>query len=236
MRAAIAALACLGLGCPAVASADDLTVFAASSLKNVFPRIAPARYSFAGSDQLAFQLREGAPADVFAAASPRYPQELNRRGLVARPVTFATNRLILVLPRRNPAGIKSVRDLRRPGVKLVIGQPGVPIGDYTRKILKNLGLSSVLSNVVSQEPDARSIVGKVVLGQADAGFVYATDARPVAKHVQVIELPARAQPVVRYEIAVVSSSKRLEGARAFVRRILGPAGRARLAAAGFGLP
>jgi molybdate transport system substrate-binding protein len=224
---------------PAAASvgASQVTVFAAASLTEVFPKIDRApRYSFAGSDQLAFQIQQGAPADVYAAASPKYPEQLFSQGLVLKPVVFATNRLVLVLPASNPAGIRSVFDLRRSGIKLVIGQKGVPIGDYTRTILRNLGLSSVLSNVVSQETDVKSIVGKVVLGEADAGFVYVTDAKPAAGKVKVVRLPGWAQPKVKYEIAVVKASPNRASAQAFVRRVLAKNGRAALAAAGFGLP
>jgi molybdate transport system substrate-binding protein len=224
---------------PAAASvgASQVTVFAAASLTEVFPKIDRApRYSFAGSDQLAFQIQQGAPADVYAAASPKYPEQLFSQGLVLKPVVFATNRLVLVLPASNPAGIRSVFDLRRSGIKLVIGQKGVPIGDYTRTILRNLGLSSVLSNVVSQETDVKSIVGKVVLGEADAGFVYVTDVKPAAGKVKVVRLPGWAQPKVKYEIAVVKASPNRASAQAFVRRVLAKNGRAALAAAGFGLP
>lgn len=214
-----------------------MTVFAASSLTEVFKRIdAKASYEFGGSDQLAFQIRQGAPADVYAAASPKYPRELYRAGLLERPLAFATNELILMVPASNPARIRSVFDLRRPGIKLVVGEKGVPIGDYTRNVLQNLGLAGVLANAVSHETDVKSIVGKIVLGQADAGFVYRTDAKPVAAKVKTVRLPARAQPRVQYEIAVVRSTRRVAAARAFVKRVLSRAGRARLVAAGFGLP
>jgi len=240
MRRLAVVLALLGLlTFPAAASvgASKITVYAAASLTEVLPKIDPAeRYSFAGSDQLAFQIQQGAPADVYAAASPKYPDQLYQQGLVLRPVVFATNKLILLLPASNPAGITSVFDLKKPGIKLVIGQKGVPIGDYTRTILKNLGLSSVLSNVVSQETDVKNIVGKVVLGQADAGFVYLTDAKPVAGKVKVVRLPGWAQPKVKYEIAVVKASSNRAAAQAFVKRVLAKTGRATLAAAGFGLP
>lgn len=226
------------LAAPASAgTASSLTVYAASSLKEVFPRIdAQPRYSVAGSDQLALQIREGAPADVFAAASPKYPQQLFAARLVERPVTFATNRLLVLVPRSNPARIRSVTDLARPGIKLVIGDAGVPIGDYTRRVLARLGLTRALRNVVSEEPDAKGIVGKVVLGQADAGVVYVTDAKRVARQTSTVAIPRRGQPAVRYEIAVVRDSRQLGRARAFVRLVLSPAGRRQLAAAGFGLP
>jgi molybdate transport system substrate-binding protein len=234
---AFAAVVALAVPAAASLSATRVTVFAASSLTEALLKIDPAqRYSFGGSDQLAFQIRQGAPADVYAAASPKYPEQLYKAGLVEKPVVFATNELILLVPSSNPAKVRSVSDLRRPGVRLVIGQKGVPIGDYTRTVLANLGLSSLLARVVSQETDVKSIVGKVVLGQADAGFVYRTDARPSGDKVKVVQLPARAQPRVRYEIAVVRSSNRRAAARALVARVLSRAGRAKLAEAGFGLP
>src|SRR5207244_6480628 len=126
---------------------------AAASLTQVFPRIDGApRYSFAGSDQLALQLQQGAPADVYAAANPKYPELLYRQGLLRKPRVFATNRLAILVPRSNPAGVHSVYDLRRKGVKIVIGDASVPIGAYTRQILDVLGITSdVLANVVSQE-------------------------------------------------------------------------------------
>jgi molybdate transport system substrate-binding protein len=213
------------------------TVVAASSLTDVFPALAACEhYSFGGSDQLAFQIRQGAPADVFAAASPKYPQALYRERLVYKPVVFATNRLVVIVPRSNPARIRSVYDLRRRGIRLVIGAVGVPIGDYTRKVLTRLGLSGVLRNVVSDEPDVRGIVTKVALAEADAGFVYVTDLRTAAGKLRAVPIPARAQPTVRYEIAVVRSTKRLAAAREFVRLVLGPDGRRELRRYGFGLP
>jgi molybdate transport system substrate-binding protein len=216
-------------------SSAQITVLAASSLTNVFPQIDPTpRYSFAGSDTLASQIRLGAPADVFAAANSSIPDKLYAQGLVEKPVAFTANKLVLVIPRSNPAGITSVFDLRKPGIKLIVGTPSVPIGSYTRTILKNLALTSVLANVVSQETDVRSILGKVALGEADAGFVYITDAKTVADKVTVIRLPAWAQPPVRYEIAVVKSTTRRASAVAFINKVLAKAGQAKLRAAGFG--
>lgn len=214
-----------------------LTILAAASLTEVFPRIdrRPA-YSFAGSNQLALQIRQGAPADVFASAAPNFTQDLYRERRVEKPRTFASNKLVLAIPRSNPAGLRSVFDLRRKSVKLVIGTARVPIGAYTRQVLRNLGMTSVLSKVVSEEPDVKSIVGKVALGEADAGFVYRTDVQPVRDRVTAIAIPAWSQPKVRYEIAVVSSSRNKAAARAWVRTILTNA-RARrlLRRAGFGL-
>ena len=218
--------------------APRLRILAAASLTEALPRIdtAPA-YEFGGSNRLAFQLRQGAAGDVFAAASPEFTQALHREGIVERPIAFASNRLVLVVPRSNPAGIRSVLDLRRSGVKLVVGTERVPVGSYTRTVLRRLGLAGVLRDAVSREPDVKGIVGKVALAQADAGFVYATDVRPVADRLRAIAIPARAQPVVRYEVAVVSRSRHRDEARAWVRRLTADA-RARrlLREAGFGLP
>jgi molybdate transport system substrate-binding protein len=238
-RAGLAAVvAGVALAAPAgTTAASPITVFAAASLTQVLPRIDRApRYSFAGSDQLALQLQHGAPADVFAAASPKFPELLYRQGIVRRPVVFATNRLVLVVPKRNPARIGSVYDLRRKGIKLVVGDPSVPIGAYTRQILNGLGISAdVLANVVSEETDVKGIVAKVALGEADAGIVYATDAKAVGTRIKVVPLPAWAQPPIRYEVAVVKGGRE-PAARAFVTRVTGKAGRGALTRAGFGVP
>jgi molybdate transport system substrate-binding protein len=238
-RLALVLAAAAALAVPAAAAASGgITVFAAASLTQVFPRIDRApRYGFAGSDQLALQLQQGAPADVYAAASPKYPELLYHQGLVRKPQVFATNRLVVLVPKANPAGIHSVYDLRRNGVKVVIGDKSVPIGSYTRQILDTLGITSdVLANVVSQETDVKGIVAKVALGEADAGFVYFTDSRAVVKRTKTIGLPAWAQPPIWYEIAVVRSTKRAAAARAFVARVLSKRGRLLLKRAGFGLP
>jgi len=221
-----------------VSAGTTLNVFAAASLTDVFPKIdAGERYSFAGSDQLALQIRQGAPADVFASASPKYAELAYRDGYVRKPVVFATNRLIVLVPKSNPAGIKSVYDLRRPGLKVVIGDKTVPVGSYTRQILDALGITSdVMSNVVSEETDVKGIVTKVAMGEADAGFVYRTDARPVGGHTRTISLPAWAQPPIRYEIAVVKTTSHAADARAYVKKVTSRRGRKLLAAAGFGLP
>jgi molybdate transport system substrate-binding protein len=236
-RALVVAL--LALVLPAsVSGGTPITVLAAASLTDVFPRIAPGpRYSFAGSDQLALQIRQGAPADVYAAASPKYTQLLYRDGFVQKPVVFATNKLIVLVPRSNPAHITTVYDLRREGIKLVIGDRTVPIGSYTRQILDALGITTdVMKNVVSQETDVKGIVTKVALGEADAGFVYLTDAKPVASRTRSIALPAWAQPPVRYELAVVKASSNLSAAKAFVKKVTSKRGRQLLSKAGFGLP
>jgi molybdate transport system substrate-binding protein len=218
--------------------AAGLKVFAAASLTDVFPFFDRSEtYNFAGSDTLATQIRLGASADVFAAASPDAPQALFNQHLVGKPVTFATNRLVVIVPKGNPAGIHSVFDLRKPGVKLVIGTPTVPIGAYTRQVLSNLGVTkSVLANVVDQERDVRSIVAKLALGVADAGFVYVTDQRSASGQVSGVGIPTWAQPPVRYQIAVVSSSANKAAGQAFIKRLLSTAGRKALLKFGFGVP
>jgi molybdate transport system substrate-binding protein len=211
-----------------------LTVFAAASLTTVMPQIAPhERYSFAGSNALAAQIEQGAPADVFASANVTIPQKLYDEGLVEQPVVFTRNALILIVPRSNPAGIHSVYDLRKPGVKLDVAAAGVPVGDYTRVVLHNLGLDDVVANAVSQETDVREVLAKVALGEADAGFVYTTDARTVRSKVATIGIRWSAQPIVQYAVAVVKSSRHITAARAFVRSLLGKTAQRKLLAAGF---
>jgi molybdate transport system substrate-binding protein len=211
-----------------------LTVFAAASLTNVFPQIdTKPTYSFAGSNTLAAQIRQGAPADVFASANTSIPQQLYADGLVDKPVVFTRNALILIVPRSNPARIHSVFDLRKDGAKLVVAAPGVPVGDYTRVVLHNLGLDGALRNVVSNESDVREVLAKVALGEADAGFVYTTDARTVRGKVATIGIRWSAQPIVQYAVAVVKSSPHLKAARAYVAKLLRPFAQAKLRAAGF---
>jgi molybdate transport system substrate-binding protein len=211
-----------------------LIVFAAASLTNVFPQIdAKQQYSFGGSNMLAAQIQQGAPADVFASANVALPQKLYDAGLVEKPVVFTRNALILIVPKANPAHIRSVYDLTHEGVKLVVAAPGVPVGDYTRIVLHNLGLDSALSNVVSNENDVREVLAKVALGEADAGFVYTTDARTVRGKVATIGIRWSAQPIVRYAVAVVVSSPHKAAARAFVARLLRVTAQKKLQAAGF---
>ena len=231
----VVALAGITFAASTLQSAEKrLAISAASSLSEAFSAFdSRQRYSFGGSNALEMQIRQGAPADLFASASPVNTQSLFRAGLVERPVTFAGNRVALIVTRSNPAGIRSVYDLRSKPVKLVIAGPAVPVGGYTRTVLRRLGLSSVLSKVVSQEPDVKAVAGKVALGQADAGFVYATDARPVRDRVTVIPIPARAQPGIRYEIAVVSRSANKAAARRWIARLLSAQGRTALRSAGF---
>jgi molybdate transport system substrate-binding protein len=213
-------------------------VLAAASLTKVFPQIDPsAKYTFGGSGALEIQIEQGAPADVFAAASPKQPAALYAKGIVDKPIEFATNTLVLVVPKSNPAHIASVGDITRPGVKLVICNATVPCGDYARTAFKNLGITSAaMKNVVSQTTDVSQTVTEVAVGQADAGFVYITDARAAGAKLLVVQLPKRAKPGAKDYIAVVRSGRHQTAARALVAKVLSPQGQATLRAAGFGQP
>lgn len=213
----------------------SLTVYAAASLIDVFPTIdSTARYSFAGSNTLATQITNGAPADVFASANTWIAARLYAKGLVSKPVLFTRNTLVIVVPKSNPANIHSVYDLTKPGVKIDVANSAVPVGSYTLQILKNMNLTAkVTANIVSQETDVRGVLGKVALGQADAGFVYSTDAKTVPGKVTVIRMPAWAQPKVAYALAVVTRSPNQVAAKAYVKKVTGKLGQAQLAKFGF---
>jgi molybdate transport system substrate-binding protein len=196
-----------------------------------------AKYTFGGSGMLQVQIEQGAPADVFAAASPKQPAELYAKGLVDKPVKFATNTLVLIVPNSNPAHITSVNDITKPGVKLVICNATVPCGDYARTAFKNLGITdAAMKNVVSQTTDVTQTVADVATGQADAGFVYITDAKAADGKVSVVRLPAEAKPGAEDYIAVVKSTTDRAAAQGFVQKVLSPQGQAMLRAAGFGAP
>jgi molybdate transport system substrate-binding protein len=237
IRTALAVALALGLAAPAAASA--LNVYAASSLRDVFTQIdSSPTYNFAASNTLQLQIERGAPADVFAAASTQEPQALFKGGTCDRPVTFATNKLVLLVPKGNPARVKSVYTLRKGGLRLAVGSSGVPIGDYTRRLLRRLGLSSALTkNTVSNESSVANVVSKVALGSADAGFAYVTDGKIASDKVDVIRLPRYAQPPVRYQICTVKrGGADASGAAAFIAKVRSGRGRSLLKAAGFGLP
>lgn len=217
-----------------------LTVLAASSLETALDEYdesfagAPARGSFAGSDQLAAQIRQGAPADVFAAADTEYPAELHRAGLVGKPVVFAGNELVVAVPTGSP--IDSFADLAQPGTKIVVGDAGVPVGQYTRAVLARLPRGerrAIAANVRSEEPEVSSVVAKLEQGAADAGFVYATDARAAGARLATVAIPARLRPDVAYAAAVVSASGERAAARRYLEGLLRGQGAADLRRAGF---
>ena len=192
---------------------------AASSLKAAFEDYAEdfddaeVRLSFAGSDQLAAQIRAGARPDVFAAANTELPARLQQEGLVESPVRFAANRLVVAV--RRDGRVKAFGDLRDPGVRVAIGGPSVPIGSYTREALRQLGDGI---EIASEELDVASIVARVRAGAADAGIVYVTDAEAVPE-LRAIELPVRTR--ADYAAAVVRGSDHAEQARRFVSGLRG---------------
>ena len=237
MRLAVLAAALAAAVCVAVAAAQPTTrpatVYAAASLTDAFPEIAPhAHFSFAGSNALAAQIRQGAPADVFASANVKLPFGLYGDGFCSRPVVFTRNSLVLIVPSRNPAHIQRVSDVTRKGVKLVIAAKGVPVGDYTLQVLGKLHLLRALNNVVSRETDVREVLAKVALDEADAGFVYSTDARTVPGQVKTLAIPPRGRPSVDYGACVVLHGDQTAG-HAFIRRLLSPAGQRILLHYGF---
>lgn len=221
---------------------DQLVVSAASSLQTAFTNYAnqagfDAKQSFAGSDELAAQIRQGVKPDVFASADTTLPDELHKDGLVGRPVVFATNSLVIAVPKGSP--INSIDDLAGPGTTIAIGDPAVPVGSYTREVLDRLPRTqskAILANVRSSEPDAASIVGKVTQGAVDAGFVYLTDVRAAGGALQAIKLPAPLQPDVAYGAAVVDGAPSPAGARRFIAGLLHGAGATALKQAGFRPP
>jgi molybdate transport system substrate-binding protein len=211
---------------------DAVVIFAASSLDGVADAIDPAaEVIFGGSNDLAAQLRDGARAHVFLSASRRPVEALEEAALVEEPVIFASNRLVVVVPADNPSRTTALVDLTRAGVKLVLGAEGVPVGDYAREALAAAGLRQALGRVVSLEEDVKGVLGKVALGEADAGIVYATDARAAGDEVRSFPVPARYQPEVRYYAALVSPAR--DSARAYLELLLGAEGRSALSRAGF---
>jgi molybdate transport system substrate-binding protein len=236
VRVALAALLAGVVVAGAAAQSDTTraTVYAASSLTDAFPKIAPqAHFSFAGSNALAAQIRQGAPADVFAAANMKIPLGLYADGFCSKPIVFTRNALVLIVPRSNPAHIRTVFDLRRKGIKLVIADKGVPVGDYTLQVLQKLKLTGVLKHVVSRETDVREVLAKVALDEADAGFVYVTDAKTASSKVRAISIPQRGRPNVEYGICIVRASHAKPAAQALVKRVLGPLGQQVLRRYGF---
>jgi molybdate transport system substrate-binding protein len=233
----------LALGAAGCGSDDDdggeLTISAASSLTEAFKAYGEElegeeAFSFAGSDELAAQIRQGATPDVFASANTTYPDELAAEGLVEEPVVFARNELVLAVA--PDSGIASIGDLGEPGTDVVIGAEGVPVGDYTREVLGKLPASerdAILANVRSEESDVKGVLGKVAQGAADAGFVYSSDVAAAGDDVRELGLPPRFEPEVSYGIAVVAETPNPDEAQAFIDGLLEGQGAEALAEAGF---
>jgi molybdate transport system substrate-binding protein len=220
-------------------TASALNVYAATSLTNVMPEVKrDARYSFGGSNTLQLQIERGAPADLFLSAEPNEAQALYREGRCERPVTFATNKLVLIVRQGDPKGIGSIYGLRKGGFNLSIGNPSVPIGDYTRRLLRRLRLSSALTtNKVSQQSNVGQVLSQVAFGGADAGFVYVTDARTQPDRIDPLYVPEWAQPAVRYQGCVIKrDGVDSAGAQALLNDIRSSRGRGLLKRFGFGLP
>ena len=235
----LAAAAVLAAGC----GGDEdptLKVSAAASLKRAFEDYgdsfdtAGVSFSFAGSDELAAQIRQGVKPDVYAAANTRLPHDLYVERLAERPVRFASNELVISV--RDGSDVDSIGDLTRSGTRIAAGAPTVPIGSYTREALRRLpgGVARPIErNIRSNEPDVAGIVAKVSQGAVDAGFVYATDVR-AAEGLHAVALPSRAQPRVTYSAAVVSNASHATEARRFVEGLRHAAGVRALRDAGFG--
>ena len=226
------------------ASKPALTISAAASLKAAFTAYgkqfeeATARFSFAGSDELAAQIKQGVKPDVFAAANTGLPDQLYEQGLVEKPAVFAGNRLVLAVP-ADGSEVRSLDDAGDDGVTIAVGSESVPIGSYTRTVLEKLPArqsEQILDNVRSEEPDVAGIVGKLTQGAVDAGFVYVSDVRGAGGRLEAIELPDDVQPSVAYGVAVVKDAENPEQAQAFIDGLLSGAGQQALEAAGFEPP
>lgn len=233
------------------ASAQVLTVFAASSLTEAFEEIASVvegqhpgvlvRLGFDGSSTLATQILQGAPADIFASADENQMRVVLEAGLtVGEPRVFASNRLVVITAEGSP--VTSPEDLAEPGVLVVLAAPDVPVGRYAREALEKMNgrygadfSERVLANLVSEEANVRQVALKVELGEADAAIVYATDAA-VLEGVTALDIPDDLNVRGTYLVAALRESSQPELARAFVDVVLSDRGQAVLAARGFGAP
>jgi molybdate transport system substrate-binding protein len=243
----------LALAAPALAACGDdeatgsggeLTVSAAASLKTAFTEYgkqftdADARFSFAGSDELAAQIEQGVKPDVYAAANTKLPDTLYDKGLVEKPTVFAGNRLVLAVP-ADGARVASLDDLSGDGVTIAIGSEDVPVGSYTHTVLDKLPPAqskAILANVRSEEPDVAGITGKLTQGAVDAGFLYVSDVRATDGKLTAIELPDDLEPAVAYGVAVVKGAKHVEDAKKFIAGLLEGPGAQALKDAGFEAP
>ena len=217
-----------------LASPSEVRVFAAASLQRVFTAAATQigaspqlSFNFAGSQQLALQLSQGAQADVFASADERWMVDAEKHDLLAAPArVFARNKLVVITPASNPGAVDRLDDLARPGVKVVLAADAVPAGRYSREVLTKLGsagglgdeyAAGVLANVVSQEENVEAVVAKVQLNEADAGIVYVSDLSPERRTaLRSLEIPAAANVTAEYYIAPLKSAANPAGARAFL--------------------
>jgi len=237
-------LVAVGAGCGDEEDARPrLVVSAASSMTEALTACsddfgaADVRLSFAGSDELAAQIRQGVKPDLYAAANTQLPNELNTEGLLSKPFEFATNELVVAVPKDSE--IQSIEDLGGDGVTVAIGSESVPIGSYTREVLARLPKAesdAILANVRSNEPDVKGIVGKLTQGAADAGLVYVTDVDAAGDELRAVKLPAALEPEVSYAAGVVKGAKQPELARDFMDGLTAGGCADALAKAGFGAP
>jgi molybdate transport system substrate-binding protein len=242
--AVVVTVALVAAGCGSGAGDPTIKVSAASSLKKAFEvysksfKGARVSYSFAGSDELAAQIRQGVKPDAYAAANTKLPLDLYAKGLVEKPLDFASNRLVIAVP-AGTHKVAAIGDLAKPGIGIAAGSASVPVGSYTRKVLGRLDpaeASAIERNIRSNEPDVAGIVGKVAAGAVDAGFVYVTDVRAARGRLTGIALPEGLQPRVTYAAAVVQDAPRPGEARRFIAGLLSGNGRRALDDAGFGRP
>lgn len=233
----------------------NLTVFAAASLTDAFNEIGQNfsavhpgvtfSFNFAGSQQLAQQLGQGAPADVFASANKKQMEVTIQAGRVVSGTerTFVRNRLVVIYPQDNPGGLAQLQDLAKPGLKLVFAAKEVPVGQYSLDFLGKASantafsptyMDEVLKNVVSYEDNVKSVLAKVALGEADAGIVYTSDINgDDAGKVGRLDIPDDLNMIAGYPIAAVSDSAHAKQAQAFVDYVLSPAGQQVLVKYGF---
>jgi len=229
---------------PAAASsalpAGTITVFAAASLKETFTQLGKqfetahpgdtVKFSFGASSTLATQITSGAPADVFASASPKNMQTVVSAGDASNPQDFAKNTAEVAVPPSNPAKVTSVNDLAKSSVKVALCEPQVPCGVVAAEVFKNAGITV---KPVTLQPDVKSVLTQVELGNVDAGVVYVTDVKAAGAKVTGVPIPASDNASTTYPIATISSSKNQSIAQAFVAYVLSPQGQAVLSAAGF---
>jgi molybdate transport system substrate-binding protein len=244
---ALVAAGCGGTGSTASASSSTLTVFAASSLTAAFDQIGndfmaanpgiTVTFNFGSSTDLAAQIQSEGTADVFASASGTAMDTVESDPGVTGRTNFATNRLVIITPPDDPAGIASIADLARPGVQLVLAAKGIPVGDYARQALTSAGiLREAMQNVVSNEDDDESVVAKVTAGEADAGIVYTSDVVAAGNAVGSVTIPSAVNVVASYPIAVVAGSTQADAATSFLNEVIGATGQATLKDFGFGPP
>lgn len=250
MRKSLFVLVCLcllGMFSAAAQNTRTLTIFAAASLTDALLDIAAAFeaehdgvdivFSFGGSSQLAAQIMQGAPADVFASANTRQMQTLIDAGLTDEaPHIFAHNRLVLITPADNPANVRYLRDLASEGVKLIVAAPDVPVRDYTDALLEKMARGrlygpayrdAVLENVVSEESSVRQVAAKIALGEADAGIVYHSDVTPdISAAVSIIPIPDRLNTRAEYPIVALNTAADSALAQAFIDYVLSSKGQA----------